>query len=74
MAESYFIAKVYRQHNSLVITVPVTVTTALGIIKGSHVVFTWHKADGAFEFAKFKQEGAKNVGDSGDSDREDQGG
>lgn len=60
MAENYFIAKVYRQHNSLVITVPVSVTTALGIKRGSHVVFAWNQANGEFKFSKFKLEGVQD--------------
>ena len=74
MAESYFIAKVFRQHNSLVVTVPRAVCIALGIEPGHHVVFTWHQKEGKFEFAKFKPEGAKDERIETDTDRADQGG
>lgn len=69
MTADYFIAKVYRQHNSLVIAVPVSVTTALGIAKGNHVVFSWQQAEGKFKFSKFTPEGSKDVTGKGSPDR-----
>jgi len=74
MAESYFIAKVYRQHNSLVITVPLPVTIALGIERGNHVVFTWKQNNGEFEFSKFVPVGDRDGRDKEHSDIGDQGG
>lgn len=65
MAESYFIAKLYRQHNSTVMAVPQPVAIALGLRPGNHVVLQWNQVDGSFDFAKFVPVGAKN-----DSDRE----
>lgn len=60
MPESYFIAKVYRQHNSLVIAVPKAVCIALDLKAGQHMVFTWKQSEGKFEFTKFIPEGAKH--------------
>lgn len=74
MAESYFIAKVYRQHNSLVIAVPKTVCIALGLKAGQHMVFTWKQSEGKFEFEKFKPEGAHDDGDSRNPAFKDSGG
>lgn len=74
MAVSYYIAKVFRQHNSQVVTIPLSVCTALGTKPGDHVVFTWDKLNCEFDFAKFKPAGEKDGSDSRDSDRKDQGG
>lgn len=74
MAPEYFIAKVYRQHNSLVIAVPRPVCIALGLKAGQHMVFTWLQSEGKFKFAKFIPEGAKDERARTDSDRKDQGG
>lgn len=73
MATNYYIAKVYRQHNSLVLTIPRPVLTALGIVKGNHVVFKWSQQDCEFDFAKFVPEGAKDVQSSGSGDSKDTG-
>jgi len=74
MAPEYFIAKVYRQHTSLVIAVPRPVCIALGLKAGQHMVFTWQQKEGKFKFGKFIPEGAQDVGDSRDSAYEDRGG
>jgi len=74
MAEEYFIAKVYRQHNSLVITVPQPVVIALGLKAGQHMVFTWQQSEGKFKFTKFKPEGAQDGRGEGSSDRKGQDG
>lgn len=74
MAENYFIAKVYRQHNSMVITVPKPVCIALGLKAGMHMVFTWQQSEGKFKFAKFKPEGAKDERDKTNTVVEDRGG
>lgn len=64
MAESYFLAKVYRQHNSLVIAVPQPVCVTLGLKPGHHILFQWQQAEGKFKFKKFIPEGAKDADDS----------
>ena len=74
MSENYFIAKVYKQHSSLVIAVPQAVCIALGLKRGDYMVFTWQQTEGKFKFSKFRPEGAKDVGDSRNPDREDKGG
>ncbi|KKM97807.1 hypothetical protein LCGC14_1164400 [marine sediment metagenome] len=74
MAESYYIAKVFRQHNSQVVTIPLPVCTALGIKPGNHVVFTWNKRSCEFDFAKFKPVGAQDERTRTDTDRTDKGG
>lgn len=73
MEQLYFLAKVYRQHNSFVITIPKPVCIALQLKAGQHMVFTWQQSEGKFKFAKFKTEGAKDERDNRNSDREDQG-
>lgn len=74
MAVNYFIAKVYRQHRSLVIAVPRAVCLALNLKAGQHMVFTWQQSEGKFNFKKFVPEGAIDGSDKGNSDRPDQGG
>jgi len=74
MAENYFIAKVYRQHNSLVIAVPRAVCIALQLKAGQHMVFTWQQSEGQFEFSKFNPVGAKDERTRTDSHRKDTGG
>lgn len=74
MDELYFLAKVYRQHNSFVITIPRAVCIALQLKAGQHMVFTWKQSEGKFKFAKFKPEGAKDVQGTRCSDRGGPGG
>ncbi len=74
MAESYFIAKVFRQHSSLVMVVPGAVCIALNVKKGQYMVLTWSQQDGSFKLTKFKPEGAKDERIETDTDRADQGG
>jgi len=74
MGESYFISKVYRQHNSLVIVLPQPVVITLGIKPGNHVVFQWKNPEGQFELKKFIPVGAKNETDTRDIGIADRGG
>jgi len=74
MALDYFIAKVYRQHRSLVIAVPKAVCIALGLKAGQHMVFTWHQSEGKFKFGKFRPEGEIDERTRTDTHRSDQGG
>jgi hypothetical protein len=55
------IKKVYRQHNSLVITLPVWVLKSLGIGQGSYVSFEGRPGGGAVKFSKIIT-GADNGG------------
>ena len=74
MAESYFIAKLFRQHRSMVMAVPKPVCIALGLAAGNHVVLQWNQGDGKFQFKKFEPVGAKDDTDSRDTGGADQGG
>ena len=74
MAPEYFIAKVYRQHTSLVIAVPRAVCIALGLKAGQHMVFTWQQKEGKFKFGKFIPEGAQDDRVGTDTNRQHQGG
>ena len=74
MTESYYIAKVFKQHNSLVIVVPSVVCIVLEIKAGSHVVFTWNQSEGTFKFSKFNPEGSQDGASEGSPDRKDTGG
>ena len=71
MPESYFIAKLYRQHNSTVMAVPKAVMIALGLKPGNHVVLQWNNSDGKFEFSKFVPVGAKDGRDTEHTDNQD---
>lgn len=73
MAESYFISKVYRQHQSMVIVVPQPVCVTLNIRPGDHVVFTWLNTEGRFKVSKFKLEGEKDAGKQEHTDQPDSG-
>lgn len=74
MAADYFIAKVFKQHSSMVIVIPGVVCIALGVKAGQHVVFTWSMKNGEFQFSKFKPEGAKDDRVGASTNRADQGG
>jgi len=71
MAESYFIAKLFRQHRSIVMAVPKAVAIALGLRAGNHVVLQWNQADGKFEFKKFEPVGANDGRDPKHTDSQD---
>jgi len=74
MAADYFIAKVYRQHNSLVIAIPKTVCIALNLKAGQHMVFTWQQSEGKFKFSKFNPEGETDARVGTDTGRQNNGG
>ena len=71
MAGSYFLAKLYRQHRSVVIAVPKPVLIALELKAGEHVVLRWNQKTGKMEFEKFILAGAKHVGDTEHTDSQD---
>ncbi len=71
MTESYYIAKVYRQHNSFVIVVPRPVCVGLNLRAGDHIVFIWNTAEGRFDAKKFVPEGVENARDAGHTDQSD---
>lgn len=71
MTASLFIAKVYRQHNSLVIVVPQPVCVALDVRARDHIVFEWNNSDGRFKVSKFELEGKKDAGRKGTTNQPD---
>ncbi|MBA7557346.1 hypothetical protein ES705_50094 [subsurface metagenome] len=73
MAGSYFLAKLYRQHNSVVIVVPRPVLVALEVKAGGYVVFKWNQKDGTFEFAKLDLTGGKDADSREHTDSKDRG-
>ena len=68
MAQSYFIAKLYRQHTSVVMVLPRPVQTALKLKPGNHVVLQWKNPQGTFELKKFIPVGAKEDDDNEQTD------
>ncbi len=74
MAADTYIAKVFKQHNSLVIVVPHVVCIALNVKSGQYLVLTWLQSEGAFKVTKFKLEGEKEDGSKGHTDKSDKGG
>jgi bifunctional DNA-binding transcriptional regulator/antitoxin component of YhaV-PrlF toxin-antitoxin module len=60
MAESYFIAKLYRQRNSVAMVVPQPVRIELGLKAGNHVVLKRNQTSGKFELTKLVPEGARD--------------
>lgn len=57
------IVKVYRQHNSLVMSIPVLVQKALGISAGDHLILDLDDADHECTLAKLHEGDLKNVAD-----------
>ena len=74
MPTDYYIAKVYRQHNSMVIVIPGAICVAIGLKPGHHVVFVSKLKEGSIQFMKFKPEGAQDERTTKDIDRPDQSG
>lgn len=73
MAQDYFIAKLYRQHTSVVMVLPRPVQIALNLRPGNHVVLQWKNPEGVFVLKKFVPVGAKDETDPGSIDSEDPG-
>jgi len=46
------VKRVFRQHNSLVIVVPVAVRTLLGVSRGDYVYFSWVRGRKTVRFGK----------------------
>ena len=72
MTQSYFIAKLYRQHTSVVMVLPRPVQTALNLKVGNHVVLQWKNPQGTFELKKFVPVGAKEGDDNEKNDLSEQ--
>ena len=56
----WFISKVYKSSNSLVVTVPMSVRVALGLKRGDRVLFTTNPGKALFGFQKFEPVGAQD--------------
>lgn len=69
MLHDEVINRVFRQHNSLVITVPVALQKLLDIRKGDYVYFTWPRARKDVRFGKVVLRKGRKNGSSGHSDR-----
>lgn len=52
MQREEVIKRVFRQHNSLVVVVPVAVRSLLNIRKGDYVFFTWPRGRKTVRFGK----------------------
>ena len=59
-SEKFFIAKLYRQHKSDVITVPVPVKMSMGLKTSDYVIFIQHQGEDGFEFRKFVPIGVRD--------------
>ena len=57
----WFISKVYKSSNSLVVTVPMPVRISLGLKRGDRVLFTLLPGTGQYGFQKFEPVGARDV-------------
>lgn len=68
-----FICKVHRQHNSIVMTIPVNVCRQLSIITGDHVVLDGTDTGTSYKFTKLKLEDLKNGKSTKHSSRKDKG-
>lgn len=55
------IVKVYRQHNSLVISIPVLVQRALGICAGDHLLLDLDDKDHDCTMAKLNEKDLRNA-------------
>jgi len=69
-----FTARVHRQHNSLVVTVPKGLCNQLEIVKGDILLFEVETGDVAAVVGKLALRGVDSGRDSTHSDRKDSGG
>jgi len=69
-----FTARIHKQHSSLVITVPKGLCDILDLVKGDVLLFEVKVGDVAAIVGKANLRGSENVGDTGNSGREDRGG
>lgn len=58
------IARVRRQHSSLLVVIPLVVRRALGLHAKDYIVFSSHPGDNTVEFTKFEQRGSDDAKDS----------
>lgn len=69
-----FIVKAYRQHNSIVISIPVLVQRALGICAGDYLRLDLDELDHEFTMAKVEEGDLRNVRDKTDKSEPNKGG
>jgi len=69
-----YTARVHRQHNSLVVTVPKGLCSQLEIVKGDILLFEVETGDVAAVVGKLALRGSEHGRDSTNSDREHKGG
>ncbi len=70
MAENKVIRvhKISQQHGSLVVVVPILITSALLLDSSSYVVFEWDRDTGKVELSKFETKGDSDAEDTGNTD------
>ena len=68
-----FTARVHRQHNSLVVTVPKGLCKELQVVRGDLLLFEVEQGDVAAVVGKISLRGSENGKDARNRDREDQG-
>ena len=59
MADSKIVAihKVYNQHSSLVVVIPLLITSAMKLGSGDNIIFELNRDTGVVEFSKFETKG-----------------
>lgn len=63
------IRRVHRQHNSLLVTVPVVLQKLLDIKQGDYIYFSWPRARKDVRFGKVVLKKERKHGAKADSDR-----
>lgn len=66
------IKKVFKQHNSLVVTLPVLLRRDLGIERGDHLVFEWDGESSLCEVYKWHEGVERSYADYGSTNLKDQ--
>lgn len=69
-----FVCKTHRQHNSIVMTIPVGVCRHLEIKAGDHVTMGLCTDGHSYNFKKLQIGGQENAGDNKHKHRKDKGG
>ena len=70
MAENKVIRvhKLSQQHGSIVVVIPILITSALLLDAGDYIVFEWDRDSGIVTLSKFETKGAENAEDSRNPD------
>ena len=72
--EKIYVHKAHRQHNSLVVVIPMMIRRFLLIDSGDSVVFRIRTSDGEVVFDKLRIKEMKHARSPGNTDRKDNGG